>query len=192
MRSHIPARTLAFVAAVLLAISATAFAEAPSSAEPTAPAAPEPTVAASEPEPESLGLLRSWRVAGSVLRERNSADGFDVSGSGGCIYNTTGSAFGVFNTPVDLPNGTVIEIVRMYYHDTSASNSTGWFTIYDLYGNIVDEFSVLSAGSTGYSFSDTAAINHVIDHTLYSYVLNWRPVVAGATMQLCGFRIFYS
>ena len=137
-------------------------------------------------------MQRSLRVAGSVLRERTSTDGTAVSTSGGCIYNSSGSSFGVLNTPVFLPNGATVETLRMYYNDTSASDSTGWFTIYDLYGNIVDEFSVLSAGSTGYSFSDTAAINHVIDHTLYSYVLNWRPVVAGATMQLCGFRIFYS
>jgi len=80
----------------------------------------------------------------------------------------------------------------MYYADTSASNSTGWFTVYDLYGEIVEEYSVASVGDTGNSFNDSAPIDHLIDPSLYSYVLNWRPAVAGATMQLCGFRVFYN
>ena len=37
-----------------------------------------------------------------------------------------------------------------------------------------------------------AAINHTVDYNLYSYLVNWRPVVTGATMQLCGFRVFYT
>lgn len=80
----------------------------------------------------------------------------------------------------------------MYYYDTSASNTTGWFTVYDLYGNIVQEWSVSSSGDVGYSFSDSAVIDHTIDHSTYAYLLNWRPNATGSTLQLCGFRVFYT
>lgn len=186
-------RSLA-LAAALLAIGATAHAQDSSSAEPADTAASETSSTGAEqaPEPPELGVLRNLRVAGSVLRERVSTDGTAVNADGGCIYNSIGSPSGVLNTPLFLPNGATVETLRMYYFDTSASNSTGWFTIYDLYGTIVQEYSVTSSGAVGNSFSDSSPISHVIDHNLYSYVLNWRPTVTGATMQLCGFRIFYS
>lgn len=150
---------------------------------PLEPAAPE----------ESNGLIvETLRIAGSTLRPRTSTDGHSASGSGGCIYNSSGSPFGVFNVPLQLPAGANVLGVRMYFNDTSASNSSGWFTVYDLYGEIVEEFAVLSFGNTGEGFADTAPINHLIDPNAYSYVLNWRPVVAGSTMQLCGFRVIYN
>jgi hypothetical protein len=141
--------------------------------------------------PESPDALISWRVVGSALKPRSSDVSFSVDTNGSCTYVTAGSNFTVWNTTPDLPQGTVVDTVRMYYYDTSGSNSTGWFTIYDLYGAIVQEWSVSSAGSSGYSFNDTVQINHTVDYSTYSYVLNWRPVVTGSTMQLCGFRIFH-
>jgi hypothetical protein len=193
MRLKLLTRSIVLAAAALLAAVAVQ-AQDSSSAEPADVAAAELAVvaAAPVPEPADLGVLRSLRVAGSVLRERTSTDGTAVNTSGGCIYNSSGSSFGVLNTPVFLPNGATVDTLRMYYFDTSGSDSMGWFTIYDLYGEIVQEFSVSSTGTLGNSFNDSAPINHVIDHSLYSYVLNWRPNVAGTTMQLCGFRIFYS
>jgi hypothetical protein len=80
----------------------------------------------------------------------------------------------------------------MYYYDTSGSNTTGWFTIYDLYGSIVEEWSASSSGNSGNSFNDSAQINHTIDYSVYNYVINWRPNVTGSTIQLCGFRVFYT
>ncbi len=187
-------RSLALAVTAILTMGTAVQAGDTSSAElvdPAAPAAVEASTGHLEAAESPQGELRSLRIAGSVLRERNSADGTAVNTSGGCIYNSSGSAFGVLNTPVFLPQGTTVNTLRMYYNDTSASDSTGWFTIYDLYGTIVDEFSVSSSGSAGNSFNDSASINHVINYDLYSYVLNWRPAVAGTTMQLCGFRIFY-
>ena len=134
--------------------------------------------------------LISHRITGSAIRPRASVANFDVNTTGGCI-NAVDSPFTVYNTPVWLPQGSTIDTLRMYYYDTSASNSTAWFTVYDLYGVIVQEWAVSSSGNTGNSFNDTAQIGHVVDYSIYSYVINWRPVVAGTTMQLCGFRIFY-
>jgi len=137
-------------------------------------------------------LVENMRVAGSTLRPRISSDGVAAGNSGGCVYNASGSPTGILNVPLQLPAGANVLSYRMYFNDTSASNSTAWLTVYDLYGAIVEEYSVSSTGSTGNSFTDSAQIDHLIDPSVYSYVLNWRPVVAGATMQLCGFRVFYN
>jgi hypothetical protein len=149
-----------------------------------------PAASFSEPEAVEASLI-SWRIVGSALRPRENDVSYSISSQGGCIYVTSGDADTVWNIPVNLPQGSTIDILRMYYNDTSDSNSGAWFTIYDLYGNIVTESSVSSSGNAGVGFNDSAQINHTIDYSVYSYLINWRPSVAGSTMQLCGFRIFY-
>lgn len=134
--------------------------------------------------------LISHRITGSALRPRTSVANFGVNSNGSCIY-AVDNPFDVMNIAVWLPQGSTIDTLRMFYNDTSASNSTAWFTVYDLYGVIVQEWPVSTTGNVGFSFNDTAQIGHVIDYSVYSYVINWRPAVAGTTMQLCGFRIFY-
>lgn len=134
----------------------------------------------------------SHRIAGSALRPRaNNVDYAGASG-GGCVYNTGGSQSTVWNAPIHLPQRSRVDSLRLYYNDTSGGlDGRGWFTVYDLYGSIVFEWGVSSVGSSGTGFADTGTINHEIDYSQYSYVLNWRPNENGTAMQLCGFRIFY-
>lgn len=136
--------------------------------------------------------LISWRVTGAALKPRENDVSYTVNSSGSCTYVTAGDAFTVWNFAPPLPQGAEVDTLRMYYYDTSGSNTTAWFTIYDLYGGIVDEWSVSSSTNAGNSFNDSAQINHTIDYSVYSYLINWRPVVSGSSMQLCGFRIFYT
>ena len=136
--------------------------------------------------------LVSWRVTGSALKPRENDVSYTVASQGGCTYVTAGDNFTVWNIPVMLPQGTTVDTLRMYYSDTSGSNSTAWLTQYDLYGQIVNEWNVSTAGNSGLGFNDSSAINHTVDYSVYSYMLNWRPVVTGSTMQLCGFRIFHN
>jgi hypothetical protein len=177
------------IAAGFVLVSGPALATAPetSSAEPG-------TLPGTSFGDESLerGSLISLRVSGSAMRPREDDVSYTVSGSGGCVYVTAGDSSTVMNTAVtDLPQGANVDTLRMYFYDTSGSNSSAWFTVYDLYGSIVNEWPVSSSGSGGNSFSDSAQINHTIDYSVYSYLINWRPNVTGSTMQLCGFRIFY-
>jgi hypothetical protein len=80
----------------------------------------------------------------------------------------------------------------MYYDDTNGSaNCSAYFTVYDLYGDIVDEWGVNSTGSGGEAYRDTSEFTHTVNYGLYSYVLHWRPNDLGSDVQLCGFRIFY-
>jgi hypothetical protein len=164
-----------------------------SSAEPgaeTGTGAAGPGEGQAPTSPEGVALI-SWRVTGSALKPRENNVSYTVDSDGSCTYVTAGSSSTVWNTPVHLPNGAVVDTLRMYYYDTSASSTGGWFTIYDLYGDIVEEWSVLSTSNFGNSFNDSAQINHTIDYSIYNYVLNWRPYVTGSTVQLCGFRVFY-
>lgn len=149
-----------------------------------------PAASFSEPEAAEASLI-SWRITGSALRPRENDVSYSVSSQGGCSYVTSGDASTVWNTPVDLPQGSTIDTLRMYYNDTSDNNSSAWFTVYDLYGNIIQEWPVYSSGNAGSSFNDSTQINHTVDYDVYSYLINWRPSVTGSTMQLCGFRIFY-
>lgn len=136
--------------------------------------------------------LTSWRVIGAALKPRENDVSYSVNSSGGCTYVTAGDDSTVWNVPVDLPQGSEVDTLRMYYYDTSGSNMQAWFTVYDLYGNIVEEFSVSSSGDAGNSFNDSDPINHTIDYSTYAYLLNWRPVGSGSGLQLCGFRLFYN
>ncbi|MEZ5293172.1 MAG: fibronectin type III domain-containing protein [Vicinamibacterales bacterium] len=137
-------------------------------------------------------VLHDWRISGSALKPRENDVSYTVNSTGGCTYVTAGDASTVWNAVPNLPDGAVVNTLRMYSYDTSGSNSSAWLTVYDLYGGFVQEFNVTSSGNTGNGFTDSATINHTVDYSVYSYLLNWRPVVTGSTMQLCGFRVFYT
>jgi len=67
----------------------------------------------------------SMRVAGVVFKPRWSAIGWDwyYSGAeGGSIFASSGDSTEIFNTPVFLPQGAVVDRIRMYYYDNSANN----------------------------------------------------------------------
>lgn len=138
-------------------------------------------------------ILRDFRLLGSVFRPRSSDVGFDWGSGGGCIYNSSGDPAEIWNAPVALPQGATVNTVRFYYDDQSADlNAMAWFSVYDLFGALVNEWPMSSTGDDGYGIDDTSpVIDHTIDYRSYAYALNWRPLQQGPTMQLCGFRIFY-
>ena len=172
---------------------------APIYKQSSAPILPDGSVApAGEPfsaeEPLSINAvaaIANFRIPGTALKPRGNDVDHIPTASGGCFYASSGNSFRVFNTGLYLPQGSNILAMRMYYDDTSASNSRAWFSVYDLYGNLVSEWSVDSVGDAGNGFNDTDMISHTIDYLSYSYVVNWRPYDLGSDTQLCGFRIFY-
>jgi len=142
--------------------------------------------------PDAPAAVWYNRIVGSTLRPRQNDVTHATSSSGGCVYVTAGNASTVWNAPLVIPDGSTIQLLRIYVNDTSASNLTAWFTVYDLFGAIVQEWSVSSSGTPGETFFDSAAINHVIDYSTYSYVVNMRPVGTGSTLQFCGARVFFA
>ena len=142
-------------------------------------------------EPQWSTLFYYEHVAGSALRPRDSSVEWDTDGSGGCLYNNGGDPYIMYNTHLDIPDGTRIDYLRLYFYDTNASDSIAWITQYDDKGGIVDLTYVFSSGDTGYGTTLSPEILQVYDTTNYSYVLNWRPLVGGGSMQLCGLRVAY-
>jgi hypothetical protein len=55
-------------------------------------------------------------VAGSVLRPRDSSSEYSTDNSGGCIYLAAGSTYYVFNTHLNIPNGSRIDYLRVFYY----------------------------------------------------------------------------
>ena len=136
--------------------------------------------------------LSSLRVTGSALRPLYYGVGWDyIDAYGGSIYADVANEADLWNTPVYLPEGSVVNSFRMYYFDNSPNECFGFFTIYDNYGNIVDIWNISSSGTPGNGYSDSDPINHTIDYENYSYTLEWVPNQLGSTMMLHGFRIYY-
>jgi hypothetical protein len=129
-------------------------------------------------------------AAGSTLRTRNSAQDWANSTDGGCVYavDTPGE---VMNLHLDLPTGSRIDYLRIFYFDTSASDSQAWVTTYNGAGGLTDVLYVTSAGNAGYGTALSNYVGHVVDNANNAYVLNWRPNVIGSTMRLCGLRVAY-
>jgi len=150
-----------------------------------------PLDAFSESE-EMPDVERQLRITGSTLKPRSNGTDYAVSGGGGCVYVTGGSHGEAWNTPLFLPQGATVTQFRLYFDDTSAADMVAWFTVYDLFGDVVQEFSASSFWDTGTGYSTSDPINHQIDYGVYSYVMNWRPNDEGIDMQLCGFRVYYT
>ena len=133
------------------------------------------------------------RISGSALKPRESyVEWSGVSGAGGCIYATSGNPLAVLSTPVYLPEGSTIRYFRMYYNDQNVdTDASAWLTAYDLYGMVDVEWGVSTSG-TGKTYVTTEQLDHEIDYSLHSYMINWRPYELGSDMQVCGFRIYYA
>ncbi len=68
-----------------------------------------------------------------------------------------------------------------------------WVTLYDDEGGYTDVTYVPFGTDpvTGYGTKLSSLVEHVVDTTNNSYVLNWRPNVLGSNLQLCGLRVAY-
>lgn len=187
---HRPGPLLCVLVALVLITVVPAFAQE-SSADPGAEVriVPPPGPEFEGDAPEAAGQLR---VVGSAFRPRANDVSYTTSGPGGCSYVTAGNAGQVWNTPLYLENGAVVNTLRIYVDDTNALNLQAWFTVYDLFGNIVTEYGGTSSGINGQNWFDVTGINHTINYSIQSYVVNFRPNGTGSTLQFCGARIFYT
>ena len=148
----------------------------------------------SQPDADILATYDSYlRISGAALKPRESnVEWRGVSGRGGCVYAESGNEEAVFNTPVYLPQGSVVKFLRMYVNDTHETiDSTAWFSVYDLYGVLVEEHDVSSSGISGTGYATTLEFTTTVNYDAHSYMVNWRPKVIGDVMQICGFRIYY-
>ncbi len=147
-----------------------------------------PTEAASQIAATVWSNFQYVFVAGSTFTPRASATTWGYPGAG-CVHVAAGGD--LFTLPLNLPQGSRIDYLRLYYYDTSANNSTAWITVYDGAGATVDLISVGSTGNVGYGTTLSAYSGHLVNNASNSYVLNWRANQTGTTMRLCGMRVAY-
>ncbi|HRX02725.1 MAG: hypothetical protein KDI07_15755 [Anaerolineae bacterium] len=150
-----------------------------------------PSGAIDSPVASSRGFSTNFHyeyVAGAALRPRDSSSGWDYSGTG-CVSRSSGSE--LFNIYLGLPDGSRIDYLRIYYYDTSGSDSTAWVTSYNSTGGYTDITTVQSAGTGGYGTKLSSYVGHVVDNSSRSYVLNWSAAQNGSSMRLCGLRVAY-
>ncbi len=147
--------------------------------------------AVKEAAPAGAGSA-SLRISGAGFRPSSNTTGFAYY-TAGSMYATSNPS-GWWTAPVYLPQGAVINRVRMFYYDSNdVANCTGYFAAYDFAteGGILG-VSWNSSGSAGLGYADSSALYHTVDNTQYGYVLQWQPNAADTTMRLVGFQIFYT
>jgi hypothetical protein len=131
-------------------------------------------------------------VSGSVFVPLYSSTAFSYGGSG-CIYFAPSSSY-FLQAPLELPYGSTITQLRLYYKDANAgANGTLYLAQYDDglgYTYVVTAPTTTQSG-TGWG-TTTVNTNIVPDYVNYSYTLLWVSPVADSTLQLCGFRIAYT
>lgn len=109
----------------------------------------------------------------------------------GCIHNTT-DGLSLMNFNLQIPDGSRIVLLRVYYDDTLVStDGSAWITRYPEGGTTFQDLvNVPTSGSAGHG-SNYANLDYVVDTYSNSYVLNWRANATGIGMQLCGMRVMY-
>jgi len=134
-------------------------------------------VAGAAMRPESSDLVE-WKVNPTYL---------------GCIYASSGDPNQWWNAPVFPPQGATISMVRVYWFDGSSSyEGRVGFGVVDGTGYVVHSWLENSSGNSGNGYVDIPLPNHVVDYSNYSYIVWWRPNLLGDTMEICGFRLYYT
>ena len=134
-----------------------------------------------------------YHVPGSVLMPVDSSTtlAYDYMG---CVHAKTGGA-NLLNAPLDIPSGSTITGMRLFYYDSNAStNVQAWITRYDMDGVDFDDIvNTTSSGSSGRGniWGDADPTMGVLDTYSWSYVLNVRVNSASNTLQICGLRVMY-
>jgi hypothetical protein len=151
---------------------------------------PEPFTPEDSDAPQAT--TRYLHISGSVFRTLYSSTLYSYGGSG-CVY-TNGGGNPYLNYALELPYDSTVTQLRLYYKDTSASaDAKFWLAQYDdglSYTYIVTATTTTRTGS-GWGMT-TVSLNKQLDYDNYSYALVWSQPVAGATLQLCGFRVGYT
>ncbi|REJ74057.1 MAG: hypothetical protein DWQ36_09245 [Acidobacteria bacterium] len=159
------------------------------------PAEPVPQPQVWEESPSVRGPGSSTRflfVAGSNFRARDSSTTFSYLG-GGCLQRNSNVGDSWFTYDLDLPHGAVIDFLRVYYFDNTATynvNSELW--AFDGAGGTELVAEADGSGTPGYSSAGSGFFARTVDSVNDSFV-----IVAsiqggvGSSIALCGVRVRY-
>ena len=142
--------------------------------------------------PEPTAGQEFVRIAGSTFTPRDSTTTFSYSG-GGCMQRNSNVGDSWFTHELQLPEGALIDFLRVYFYDNSASYdifSELW--AFDGAGGTTLIAEADSSGTPGYSSAGSDFFAHVVDNINQSLVLVASiQAGVGSALQLCGVRIRY-
>lgn len=151
--------------------------------------APYPYLPSTANTPTSV-IDAAASFAGSTFRPRDSSIDYTYSGVG-CV---TSSAGGAFTIDVDLPGGSVINTVKLYFYDTSSANGlTIFLTTYNGVGGFSDRL-VFTNGSAASGFgTQVGALSTplVVSQASFSLVLT-ASLPGDTNVRLCSVQIGYA
>lgn len=135
------------------------------------------------------GSFSYLNISAQSFQPRDDGDGFRV-GQPGCVHLTSGSKY--MEHKVLLPDGAVVQYLRIFYYDTNGQDLAAWLTEYDGTGGFFDVTTVASNGTTGFGSALSPLVGRTVDHytKALTIVVNPRPVFDGS-LQFCGARIAY-
>lgn len=184
-RSGTVRRLLPGLVALAVATSAAASTE-----RGATPAAPGSGARVDAPDAVSATPWRYLNIAGTAFHPVNSSTAYSYVG-GGCI-NRTGSDMSLFTHKVVLPQGSVVQYLRLYYNDASSDSIYAFFTTYDMHGGFNERTTVSSSGNSGYGSALSPPAGYAIDHFAEPSVVTVNlNASTDASLQFCGVRIAY-
>lgn len=130
-------------------------------------------------------------VSGATLVGRSSSNSYTYDGLG-CVY--VGSDGLVLNTDMQIPVGSEIKYLRVYYYDTNNPGFiTGYISKYPPNASAVDIAAVSSpsTGTPGAGFVVSSRITQTVDYENFPYLLIGRPSDANQNLRVCGMRVAY-
>ena len=111
--------------------------------------------------------------------------------SAGCIYRTGGTE-SRFQHKLVLPQGAIVDYVRFFYYDSSASGSvSGFFTSYDGAGTFNQTLVGVSTDDGGYG-SFVGLVNREVDHQTAPINVTVQLSATGSDTAFCGVRVHYT
>jgi hypothetical protein len=137
--------------------------------------------------PAALASPKYLRVAGSSFVPRDSSTTIQYQ-TAGCVSRASGTTW--ISYPVQLPSGSRVVAMRLYYYDNRPSDDlTIAFTAYNMQGAFEDK-ALFSNGTTssGYGTVDRA-MDVVIDNANWGYQINVLLSASTAGLRLCGARL---
>lgn len=130
-----------------------------------------------------------YHIPGSALTPVDSTTSL-VYDNMGCVHASAGASY-LLNAPLEIPDGSQIVLLRLYYDDTSASNINGWITRYNEAGTDYEDLVSVDSIGTGGHGSNYGDLDHIVDTYGWSYVLNVRLNASSSALQVCGLRVMY-
>ena len=160
------------------------------SSGPLSPSPDKADLTADVPAAVPAGWQMNFKfVAGTAFHPRNSTMTWGY-GYGGCTY-ATANQYDLMAADFQLPEGAVVDLVRMFYYDTNAADSDMFLSIYDGAGGTSDPAQAHSSGTGGYGSNADTGFEYTVANYDYSMTIQWRPNALGTTQMLCGVRVRY-